>query len=74
MKFGKRSRSLQLLSKQNHSQRDLDEGKLVELLNNHWSKASFGYKIHEDLRSQTSVAEMLRSELQQDWYDIISKQ
>ena len=32
------------------------------MLNQNWSKSSFGYPIHEDIRIPTSVAEMLRTE------------
>ena len=46
------------------AQKDLDENTLIRLLNNHWSKASFGYPIHEDVRIPSSVAEMLRTESQ----------
>ena len=42
--------------------KDIDENKLIELLNDYWSKASFGYPIHEDVRIPSTVAEMLRTE------------
>ena len=52
------------------AQKDLDENTLIKLLNNHWSKASFGYPIHEDVRIPTSVAEMLRTESQKKLGDV----
>ena len=42
--------------------KEYEENDLVRLLNKQWSKASFGYPIHEDLRAPSSVAEMLRTE------------
>jgi len=42
--------------------KDIDEGQLIAILNKYWSKASFGYPIHEDVRIPTSVAEVLRAE------------
>lgn len=43
---------------------------MIELLNFHWSKASFGYPIHEDVRIPNSVAEMLRTESQKKLSDV----
>lgn len=43
-----------------------DENRLIRDLNEAWSKASFGYPIHEDLRIASSVAEMLRTESMKD--------
>jgi len=42
--------------------KDLDENRLIKLLNSYWSKASFGYPIHKDVRIPTSVADTLRTE------------
>lgn len=44
--------------------RELTEQNLLQLLNNYWSQASFGYPIHEELRAPTSVAESLRTDYQ----------
>ena len=46
--------------------KDLDENSLIKLLNEYWSKASFGYPIHEDVRIPTSVAESLRTDSQKN--------
>ena len=39
------------------TKKELDENTLIRLLNFYWSKASFGYPIHEDVRVPSGVAE-----------------
>ena len=57
-----RARSLCAPNENQMSSKDFEENDLVRLINDYWSKATFGYPIHEDLRAPSSVAEMLRSE------------
>ena len=54
-----------------YSTKELDENELVHILNQHWSKASFGYPIHEDLRKPATVAEMLRTESMKQQNEIV---
>ena len=74
--MGKLAKKLNSLrSKSQHTSlrgpKDLDENKLIQLLNDYWSQASFGYPIHEDVRIPSSVAEMLRTESQKNLNDAI---
>ena len=74
--MGKLAKKLNSLrSKSQHTSlrgnKDLDENKLIELLNDYWSHASFGYPIHEDVRIPSSVAEMLRTESQKNLNDVM---
>ena len=39
-----------------------DENFLIQKLNENWARTSFGYPIHEDLRVNSSVAEIIRQE------------
>ena len=49
----------------------MDENKLISILNSQWKKASFGYKIHEDVRIAESLAETLRTEVRKNLDDLV---
>ena len=42
------------------------------MLNNDWSKASFGYEIHQDVRIPNSISESLRNESRNNMMKIVS--
>ena len=55
-----RQRSIDTKMKNNDligTKKELDENTLIRLLNFYWSKESFGYPIHEDVRVPSGVAE-----------------
>jgi len=47
------------------SAKDIDENRLIAQLNEYWAESDFGYPIHQDVRIPSGVAELLRTESQQ---------